>query len=145
MTGATGLLGRQMMRTLSSTSWEARLGSTSWGPHHGAPSAQVLRLASVIFSSGYLDIDIPCLLFNTCRSHWHLVFASLFCIFWMILAGLWAFKSRTQPPSIVTCDLTQEEAFWQLMQQFRPQAWDTDMFRGCTCQRMTWPGENEAR
>lgn len=57
VTGATGLLGRQMIRTLSSTSWE--------------------------------------------------------------VCGLC--KSRTQPPSIVTCDLTQEEAFWQLMQQFRPQ------------------------
>ena len=103
MTGATGLLGRQMIRTLSSTSWEARLGSTSWGPHHGAPSAQVLRLASVIFSSGYLDIDIPCLLFNTCRSHWHLVFASLFCIFWMILAGLWALQK--QNAASLHCDL----------------------------------------
>eukprot|EP00435_Cladocopium_sp_Y103_P051633 s1074_g16.t1 len=57
VTGATGLLGRQMMQTLSSTSWEVR--------------------------------------------------------------GLC--KSRAQPPTIVTCDLTQEEAFWQLMQQFRPQ------------------------
>eukprot|EP00438_Fugacium_kawagutii_P014899 Skav226519 [mRNA] locus=scaffold1773:165900:187543:- [translate_table: standard] len=30
-------------------------------------------------------------------------------------------KSRAQPPCVVACDLTQEEAFWQLMEQFRPQ------------------------
>ena len=32
-------------------------------------------------------------------------------------------KSRAQAPRILSCDLIQEDAFWQIMQRFQPQAW----------------------